>query len=135
MATRAQVIDATTAALAGELDVKVFGPNRNEDIPEPTSDPNNPTSWISWALGEEELEAATGGSRLYRGNVDFALLTEHGGGELDYASYSTEIEGLMLGATTGDLHFYEAHQGDVVQDEAWSGRLLSVPYLRQEEKS
>lgn len=137
MATRSGVIDAVEVALSGQLDVDVFGPNRLQDVPDPDGDPNDPTTFIAWTLGDEEWDpdGSSFGARFYRGSVLFGLHTEIGGGELDFATYAATLETTLLGASVSGLHFYEAQQGGVIDDEAWSGRVLEIPYSREEAKA
>ena len=140
MTTLSQLNDAVEVALAGEIsEVKVYSPNRVRDIPEPTGDPDNPTTFIAWSVGDDSWsqEDSGFGYRFYRGTLLFALTTEWGGGELDISAFAAEIESLLLAASTSGLHFYEARIGDSfgAEDEAWMGRILEIPYSREEAKA
>lgn len=133
MTTRVQLIDEVNNALTAFTSIELWGPNREDDIPDP-GPVTAPVSWGAWNPAEEEYDedSSTFRVRIYRGTVDFVLLTQKGAGELDYAGYATSIENLLRAVTTATVHFFPATQGDVVEDETWSGRILSVPYLREE---
>lgn len=116
--------------LAGFTACPIYGPGQELIWPSPSNDSSAPASVVAWDLTYDGVEQADfAGGKEARGSIDFSIWQE---GESDtvIAARIEALEALFTGVDTAGLHWRPGVQGDFEREDAWYGRLLSIPFVR-----
>jgi len=115
-------------------DAAVFGPGVTVDVPAPSSDPNEPSSFVTWSLEDEQREPLTmGGDWTGHGGVSVVIWTEKDFGD-DLALEHADTIGSLFRAADGDgLHFVALDESPgELEGDSFVGREYLWTYRRVE---